>query len=230
MAIDNAIRDCEQRPSSKTVTEARKEADACDECESNTMDLVPATKQKESAIRHICTVMWASMRSTKWMKTSQTQHANCMRSNEPIERIKHQWRRKQILGTQQLAPSISATWRQKQVQCVWCGYLRKEGGALSAPWKPIDERWFELRREPPSKSSAGKPAAVLQYSGHNLLEKRLVVLSARREQRREASGRAVVSLAVAGRPARLRLTSANGYEADALVSRIASILSSSRLA
>ena len=211
------------------MTTADETSSCCTDCNADSMDMKArelqhtSLKKHGSFIHHLCSLMRASIHIGGLDKALPTKTSHCSRPNASVEKLKQKWRRQQISCNQKIAPSISATFRHQRVQCVWCGYLRKEGSVLSAPWQSNSDRWFELRCEPSSQTS-GQPAAVLQYAGRGGEEKRLVVLSARRESRREDSGRTVVSLAVAGRSGGVRLSTISPNEANALVSHISAIV------
>jgi hypothetical protein len=211
-----------------TITD--ETSSCCAEYNADSMDMMARELQHTSLkkhgnfIHHLCSLMGASTHIGGLDKgVLPTKALQCSRRNASVEKLKQKWRCQQISCNQKFAPSISATFRHQRVQCVWCGYLRKEGSVLSAPWQSNSDRWFELRCEPSSQTS-GQPAAVLQYAGRGGEEKRLVVLSARRESRREDSGRTVVSLAVAGRSGGVRLSTISPNEANALVSHISAIV------
>ena len=142
-------------------------------------------------------------------------------SSTPLE-VKKKWRQQQVATHQMTALLITATCRKDQFQ-VWSGWLHKKGRGMFGQWQ---QRWFELRRE--LDSAHGDDTAILQYQGNNGVLKRLVIVGARQEGRCKETGWARISVAVAGGRWRVHLALSSAHEADMLLTRISSMLGSSR--
>ena len=140
--------------------------------------------------------------------------------------VKRRWRKEQIANQQKMCSQVNATWRRNQIQCMWCGWMKKKSRGIAAQWH---SRWFELVQDLIGGSSSRVYSAILQYenfgeAGSIKQLKRLKILDARREKTRDWPGWSCLSVAVAERKERVYLSMKWEGEVDALLSRIGSIL------
>ena len=146
----------------------------------------------------------------------------------PPSEIKRRWRQQQISSQLKFVKQIDATWRKKQIPGVWCGWLRKRSQGIFSRWASPQERWFELRNGADPMDSSSSRSAVLHYNGRgengDTKEKKLTIVTARRDSSRDWEGWACISLIVSERKGGLYLLAANEYQAHALLSHVDSIL------
>lgn len=150
------------------------------------------------------------------------------KSDQPLPpaEVKRRWRKEQVINQQKLRPHINSSWRRNQLECLWCGWIKKRSRGITAQW---NLRWFELRQEPIGGASSSVYHAILQYESAasekaKQAPKRLKIIDARPESVRSWDGWSCFSVAVVGRRDRILLAMKLGVEVDVLLSRIRSIL------
>ncbi len=149
-------------------------------------------------------------------------------SDESATDVKRKWRQSQISNHRSLnCAGDYSSWRKGQITFLWCGWLKKQSSGIVSRWQA---RWFELRQEPVSAGGSKGFRAVLQYKGRGSdggeEVKRLDIINVRRDRGHDGTGRACLSVKVAGRSGRVLLGAESDREAASLHSCIAFVLHS----
>jgi hypothetical protein len=141
----------------------------------------------------------------------------------PPSEVKRRWRLEQIRNQNKCNRLIDSTWRQKQMPGIWCGWLQKRNQGILFPWKPPRKLWFELRQGSDSVKDCNS-TAVLHCFDSNERSKDYTIISAERDCLHDRKGWRSMSFVVAGRTRRLYLSAIDEYQAQALLSKINTIL------